>query len=318
MVVQRKYERDIDLLLAEEFSVTPGFANWFLEKTSKIDHAGAAVADVAVSASDAAGESDLVVIYKVAEGPSLALLIEDKIDAGFQKNQFERYKIRGERGVSRGDFDGFQIVLCAPRTYFDSSPRAALFGTFVSYEDIAEAIERVDGSARGAYRANFLRTAATRSANNYVRIDDEPTNAFWDAAYKLASTRFPSLEMKPYRRSKNSNWISFRPHDLPSLPKRVTVDVKGALGCVDLTFGSTSLHLFEPHIRHILDGRTVHQTGQACAIRLGIAPFLVTDGIEVGLPKVEKAFSVATKCVEFYRENRDILNQAAEDATPRG
>jgi len=29
MSVERKYERDIDLLLAEEFSVSPGFASWF-------------------------------------------------------------------------------------------------------------------------------------------------------------------------------------------------------------------------------------------------------------------------------------------------
>jgi hypothetical protein len=88
MVVQRKYERDIDLLLAEEFSISPAFANWFLKHTSNIDHTNATVADVAVSASDAAGESDLVIIYNVAGGRTFALLIEDKIDAGFQKNQF--------------------------------------------------------------------------------------------------------------------------------------------------------------------------------------------------------------------------------------
>jgi hypothetical protein len=125
--------------------------------------------------------------------------------------------------MARGDYDDFQIVLCAPKTYHGSSPRAALFETFVSYEEIAEAIERLDGTARGAYRANFMRTAATRSANNWERIDDEPTNSFWDAVYELASKRFPTLEMKKYRRAKNSNWISFRPHDLPSVPKRIYV-----------------------------------------------------------------------------------------------
>ena len=35
MAVERKYERDIDLFLAEEFAVSPNFSEWFLAQTTK-------------------------------------------------------------------------------------------------------------------------------------------------------------------------------------------------------------------------------------------------------------------------------------------
>jgi hypothetical protein len=62
MPIGRKYERDIDLLLAEEFMVSPEFAAWFLEKT-KFAGIQATVVDVSVSKTDYTGESDLVILY---------------------------------------------------------------------------------------------------------------------------------------------------------------------------------------------------------------------------------------------------------------
>ena len=59
------YERDIDLLLAEELVVSPTFADWFITKTCFADRA-ATVVDVFVSRSDATGESDLVAVFEEA------------------------------------------------------------------------------------------------------------------------------------------------------------------------------------------------------------------------------------------------------------
>lgn len=33
MAIDRKYERDIDLMLAEEFAASPPFVQWFLDQT---------------------------------------------------------------------------------------------------------------------------------------------------------------------------------------------------------------------------------------------------------------------------------------------
>jgi hypothetical protein len=64
MSIERKYERDIDLLLAEEFAVSPQFAEWFVQRTKKFVDTEARVHDVYVSKADNTGESDLVVVFR--------------------------------------------------------------------------------------------------------------------------------------------------------------------------------------------------------------------------------------------------------------
>jgi hypothetical protein len=85
MAVERKYERDMDLLLAEEFCVSQPFATWFLSQTKAFKGVDATVVDVAVSQTDVTGESDLVVVYERSEDKSrFAVHIEDKINAPLQ------------------------------------------------------------------------------------------------------------------------------------------------------------------------------------------------------------------------------------------
>src|SRR5947209_916284 len=114
----RKYERDIDLLLAEEFTVSPTFARWFVDRT-KFSGAPWQALDVHVSRSDSTGESDLEVRLRQASGDSFALLIEDKIDAPFQHDQLLRYYRRAEAAVQRRDYVDCEIILCAPQSYYE-------------------------------------------------------------------------------------------------------------------------------------------------------------------------------------------------------
>jgi hypothetical protein len=80
MAVERKYERDLDLLLAEEFAVNQDFSDKFKALT-KFKCQDATVADFFVSKSNSLGESDLIVVYQSSGGNRFALLIEDKVDA---------------------------------------------------------------------------------------------------------------------------------------------------------------------------------------------------------------------------------------------
>ena len=102
MSVERKYERDIDLLLAEEFSVSPGFASWFQAQTRFAD-LKANVVDVFVSRSDATGESE-----------EAGAAIEDKIDAPLQPEQEQRYRLHTQREIDRGDYQACEVLPCAP------------------------------------------------------------------------------------------------------------------------------------------------------------------------------------------------------------
>jgi hypothetical protein len=118
MAVERKYERDIDILLAEEFSVSPPFAAWFLKQTRGFKDIFAAVQDVYVSRSDTTGESDLVVVFETQGGETrFALHIEDKIDAPVQAEQESRYRLRAEAEILRGDYSAYEVTLCSPEAY---------------------------------------------------------------------------------------------------------------------------------------------------------------------------------------------------------
>jgi hypothetical protein len=315
MAVERKYERDIDILLAEEFAVSAEFASWFQQKT-KFAGLSARLVDVFVSKADSSGESDLVILFE-AESQRFALLIEDKIDAPLQPEQEARYRRRAQAAVRRGEYSDYQVILCSPRAYFEAQPKVASFDAFVSYEEISGFIREFDRSRRGEYRASFIATAASRSINTWARIDDEATNSFWNAAYRLASRDFPILEMRKPRFTKDQTWLSLRPRTLPMQPKQIQVLIKGDRGYVDLTFSNTTAHLFASAVTAtLLDDMTVHQTAAAAAIRIETPGFRVTDGIVEGIPKVRSAFAAAERLVRLYLENRATLDRAAESATP--
>lgn len=315
MPVERIYERDVDLLVAEEFDVNPAFADHFKSLT-KFAGESAVVSECWVSKSNNLGESDLEVVYQRDDGSRFALMVEDKVDAGLQPDQAARYRLRGERERSRGSYSDYQIVLCAPTFYLGKQTGLDGFDLLISFEQLADFLDA--GDPRSQYRAAFLRTAAgTKKVNAWRREDDPATNAFWNAAYDLACNEFPILEMKRPALTKDSVWIVFRPRDLPTMPKRVSVELKGKSGYVDLTFANTTAHIFHPLVKHLIQpGMTIHQTGAAAAIRLAAPEFAIADGIQVGLPKVKVAFAAVARLIEFYRSSADGLYRHATSATP--
>jgi hypothetical protein len=175
----------------------------------------------------------------------------------------------------------------------------------------------VNGDERAEYRAKFIETAGSKHINRWLREDDPATNAFWDSAYKLATTEFPTLEMKQLKVTKGTNWITFRPHDFPTQPKRVYIELKGQLGRVDLTFSSTIAHLFQPKVSMLLEpDMTIHQAGASTVVRIGTPAFSITDGAEAGLPKVRSAFVAVSRLIAFFRSARADIELAAKEATP--
>jgi len=314
MPIDRKYERDIDLLLAEEFSVNPAFATWVLSKT-KFASQEAEVVDVHVSRADVLGESDLIVIFARPTGDRFALLIEDKLDAPLQPDQAERYRQRAEKEVRLGLCAEFEIVLAAPRHYIEYYPGLEGFDVKIAHEDIGAKIAELDPSPRGLYRADFIGSASTKRINAWKRQSDDATDSFWEAAYRIATEEFPILEMKRVAISKGNVWLDLRPHDMPTMPRRTYVRVKGDRGFIDLTISNTVAAALHPDIAPLLGtGMSIHQTGKSAAIRIETEGFSVTD--ELGMTRIRSAFSAAAQLIEFYRANRTELDDAARSATP--
>jgi hypothetical protein len=318
MAVQRKYERDIDLLLAEEFSVSPEFAPWFLGQTTNFKGASAQVVDVFVSKSDNTGESDLVVLFERDGGVRFALHIEDKINAPLQPGQAARYRIRGKKGVDDKEYSTFEVVLCAPGKYFQNHTGAGDFDSRISYESVSDCLLSIHkGDLRGRYRADFVAKAAAKSAKPWSRVNDEVTNEFWKVATEIAKDEFPDLAMKKRTFSKDSIWIHFRPNDMPSQPRRIYVSFRGDQGFMDLAFSSCQAHKFHPQVKAILTPEMhIEQTGKATVIRLQVDPFKIRKPDEDVLAKVRTAFQACVELIRFYRANRDVLNRAAANSLP--
>ena len=74
-------ERDIDLLLVEELTVSPAFGKWMAQRAGLELSDSARPAGVWHSVTHPAlGESDLIAMWREPDGCRAALLIEDKID----------------------------------------------------------------------------------------------------------------------------------------------------------------------------------------------------------------------------------------------
>jgi hypothetical protein len=123
----RIYERDVDVVLAEEFYANDQFANWALSQSKSFSLDDTKVVEVSVSLSDRDGESDLVVVFERINGGRIALLVEDKIDAQFQPDQLNRYRRRGDSGIAAGSWKEFEVVLFAPRSYIERHSIAQQF-----------------------------------------------------------------------------------------------------------------------------------------------------------------------------------------------
>jgi len=80
-------ERDLDLLLFEEFVASPEFALWFVNRVGGFDLSEHPVISASRSVTTASGESDLEVALTTADGSIHYLPVENKISASFQPRQ---------------------------------------------------------------------------------------------------------------------------------------------------------------------------------------------------------------------------------------
>ena len=111
-------EHDMDMLILEEFACSIGFSKIFLNKVHISD---AKVISTWQSKTDSElGESDMTVVLEY-NNKKIALLIEDKIDAIAMSEQPARYVLRGNKGVTDGEYDTYYIFIVAPQEYLEKN-----------------------------------------------------------------------------------------------------------------------------------------------------------------------------------------------------
>ncbi|OGO76779.1 MAG: PD-(D/E)XK nuclease superfamily protein [Chromatiales bacterium RIFOXYA1_FULL_46_5] len=206
-------ERDVDLLILEEFIVSDSFSNWFVSTVLGQSIECSTVGAWHSVSDPLFGESDLVYIYKLNSGSSHALLIENKIDAQAQPEQSTRYQQRGLKGIELEHWSSFQTCIIAPRNYLENN--AEIYDSEISYEQIVDYFG-CQPDARSTYRASFLKEAIEKNRRGYLACVSESMTLFAEKYLSFVALNYPELNPeKPKPRAAGHTWIHFYPliHD---------------------------------------------------------------------------------------------------------
>jgi hypothetical protein len=265
-------ERDIDLLLLEELTVSNNFARWFISRTFPSDTVLNEVSSARHSVSDPSGESDLELVFVDARGRRLGLLIEDKVSAPAQPDQADRYRQRASRGVEAGSWAEARTCIVAPKRYLELSEDAQRYDASISYEDVVSWFEQTaTNDPRAKYRAEIVTAALDQARRGYTKVRDEAVTAFWRKYWVDVDDLFPELEMQdPGDRSAQATWVVFRPKTLA--PPR-TLNHKLTMGVVDLNTEYPAARVPElgtAWTRFLAPDMSVVATGKSLSVRVTI------------------------------------------------
>lgn len=288
-------EHDIDMLILEEFSCSESFCKIFLDK---VEIKGAKLLMTWQSKTDSElGESDITIIFE-RQGKKFALLIEDKIDAVAMPEQPSRYILRGDKGVSNGEYDYYYIFIVAPKQYLENNEKAQEYPNYVSYEEIKEYFERLNDS-RSAFKLSQIDLAINKQKNGYQIIKNTAVTDFWQKYVEYSKKYFPNLDLAIHSDIKPANgvWPHFRLNKVGTF-----IYHKSNMGYVDLTYNrqadkidSISKFLVSIVGNYYEEGFKVVKTGKSCAIRIEVPIIAFSKPFEEQKNYVSEALSAVDK-----------------------
>ncbi|WP_157981480.1 hypothetical protein [Cognatilysobacter tabacisoli] len=295
-------ERDIDLLLLEEFHASPGFRSWFLERALQGAASSATYVGAKRSVTHSSGESDLEVSFVDAEGRRMRLMVENKVGAGLQPDQAARYRVRGASYVSSGSCEVFATVIVAPGRYFGETQGSKGFDARIAYEDLLDWYIKADElGERRNYKVSLLRSAIAKGTLGYQPDLDDITSDFWHDYWKLARKHAPELEMpEPRSKPAGAGFIWFRP---PSLPKGMSICHKVNRGYVDLQFPAMGERLNELHARYeaqLEPDMQIVKATKSGAIRLIVPALDSSKKLEGQVQSVLVALEEARRILDWF------------------
>jgi hypothetical protein len=315
-------ERHIDYILEEEFSVNPDFLRFFLEQArlTAIDKGrimGCADESDCIairSATTGKGETDLLVKYGTRNGSlPTAILIEDKIRAGFQPDQAERYRKRGEEGKDKGWSDYWTCLVSHTKYFVDKGD----FDAVVTLQALQEYFaKKTDEHSR--FRARILeQTIRKYEATGIQNIDPGMTR--FRAMYAAECTTSLKPGQWEYDKVRDAwwddTWFLFRGTAWPQGVKVVHQARTGRMQLVLPICDETSLHGVvkqcaawhpngsEPRI-------VVVPVGKAKSA-FQISVHRITDfSIAAEPPLFEEFFAALEFLGSFYKRCSDLLPEA--------
>ncbi len=303
-------ERDIDFLLLEEFTASPDFANWFIGEALGDSVCFVSVLSSRRSVAQLSGESDLEITFRDTHAGVRMLMIENKINAGFQPQQAERYRQRGEVYIARGFCTGFSTVLVAPARYFGTTA-VSKFDGCVNYESISEWFAQASSlGQRGQYKRALLKEAIKKGTLGYQPEEDAAVTAFWYAYWRHAREYAPELEMvEPGGKPARAGFVHFCP---PLLPPELSIIHKLTFGRVDLQFrgmgrnlsklNTTLETLLEPDMR-------IDRASGSGAIRIDVPPLKTVASADDQAGAIRAGLEAAKRLFKWFERNQSHFHR---------
>lgn len=318
-------ERHIDYILEEEFCVNPDFLKFFILQARRSatnalgipnpieEHGCKAVRSVTTGS----GESDVLVTYQSAAALPTAILIEDKIRAGFQPDQPNRYRARGEAGKGR-TWSDYWTCLIAHRKYV-SSPGD--FDAVITLQEL-QAYFAARPDARSQFRARTLEQAIYKYETSGLQKKDESVTRFrYRYAAEFESRLSPGQWWHQPARDAwwGDTWFECR---ATVWPKGVLLRHQSEPGSMQLIFSTQDVSLFRElaakHAAWQVNGAAptvdVVPVGKGkLAFQLHVPP--VRDFASEDIP-FEDFFSAVEYLGKFYERCSEYLPQEFRLAQP--
>ena len=283
-------ERDIDLLIMEEFISDQSFAKIFLDSIG-IDEPYAI--DQAIhSKTDAdLGESDIVFILNIA-GKRHALHIEDKIDAIAMEQQHDRYDLRAQKDIATGQYDSYSVLIVAPEKYLATNKEAQKYTSHVTYEQMHEHFLS-NPEIRSKYKLALIDRAIREQKNGYQYEANPSMVRFCAAIAAYQKENYPGLPI-----GSTAWWPEY-----PTLLKETKVVFKANKGFCDLQFGHTLAHDLYRRVKdHLSERMNVVQAGKSAAVRITVTPIWFENRFEEKLAAVDEALTALTELYELSKK----------------
>lgn len=287
-------ERDMDLLIMEEFICEPTFAKIFL---SAVGIEGKYTISEAIhSKTDAEfGESDVVFILNI-NGKRHALHIEDKIDAIAQENQSGRYHDRAKKEIAAGEYDDYSVLIVAPEKYLEANKEAHKYGNKVTYEQMRDYFANRN-DARSEYKLALIDRSITDQRNGYQYEADPRMVEFCEKMNHYQKSKYEGLPIG------TTAWWRY----YPTILNDVTIVFKSNKGHCDLQFGHTTKEELFARVAVLLSERmNVVQAGKSSSVRIETEPINYENDFEQELSKVDKALD---SIYELFRLSKTIAER---------
>ena len=299
-------EAEIDWLVCIELNTSESFRKWVIPRL--FPH----IADVTHikawrSVSTADGESDLLWLVENASVGRVMALIENKIKAVAQPEQYQRYLKRGQKYVESEQCNDFIVALLSPNKY--RSQDSSAYPIQIAYEDIAVWYAQ-QSDKRSSYFASIYE-AAIRKLENANPPDKEITE-FRRNVWMLAKTEFPELGIQePPPVGSGEYWVFMRRPRYTLIYKTFKKQFKFIQSVVDLELAGRAGDVGELQKKYasVMAGTGIElvETGKSASFRIEV-PTIEPPRFDV--EKVRLALAAANKLEGWWQKvnERSLLS----------